>query len=260
MDAHWARPDRIFWRFDMVRFRDVALSAALIFAAAATVGAQNPAPGARSDSAKMEQMRKRRAEMGDAKRPGEMGPRGMRDGPGGPGGPGFGPGGRRGFGPGMRRGFGPGGRGGPGMRRGGMRGDAMEFLRDLNLTDAQRTQVRTINEKYRTQFEAARDKTRTDFEAARAARQRGDTAAARAAFTKDRDAIKAQVEAVQNQRLNEIRAALTPDQRAKLDTRVAQRKQVMQEDRRFMEQQRKLMEEHRAKMEQLRKQFDSTKK
>lgn len=241
----------------MFRFRNAALGVAAILVSAAAAGAQNPAPSARPDSAKMEQMRKRRAEMGDWKRPGEMGPRGMRGGPGGPGGPGFGPGGRRGFGPGMRRGFGP---GGPGMRRGGMRGDAMEFLRDLNLTDAQRTQIRTINEKYRTQFESSRDKARSDFETARAARQRGDTAAARAALTKDRDAIKAQAEAVQNQRLNDIRAVLTPDQRAKLDARVAQRKLVMQEDQRFMEQQRKLMEEHRAKMEQLRKQFDSTKR
>jgi len=50
-----------------------------------------------------------------------------------------------------------------------------EFGRDLNLTDAQKAQIKTIREKYKPQNEALRTQAKPFMEAARAAKQKGDT-------------------------------------------------------------------------------------
>jgi periplasmic protein CpxP/Spy len=90
----------------------------------------------------------------------------------------------------------------------------------LDLTEAQRTQIRTIHEHYRPQFEHMNATARTHMQQARDARQRGDTAAARS----HREQARASMEAnrAQNQQLrtamqSEVRAVLTPDQQAKFD-------------------------------------------
>src|SRR5205823_12221991 len=59
---------------------------------------------------------------------------------------------------------------GPGGREG------FGFGRDLNLTEAQRTQIKTIRQKYQPQNQALRDRAKPFMDAARAARQKGDTA------------------------------------------------------------------------------------
>ena len=92
---------------------------------------------------------------------------------------------------------------------------------NLDLTDAQKAQIRTIRTKYRAQFEQLRERSRPDVEAARAARQAGDTAAARAAMARARGQGTA-VAALRQQEHAEIRAVLTADQRARLDARQAQ--------------------------------------
>jgi protein CpxP len=101
------------------------------------------------------------------------------------------------------------GRRGPGGDRG--------FGRDLNLTDAQKTQMKAINAKYKPQAEALRNQSQPFMDAAKAARQKGDTAAARANFEKARQLM--QNASFRTQEQADIRAILTPDQQAKFDAR-----------------------------------------
>jgi protein CpxP len=104
----------------------------------------------------------------------------------------------------------------------GMRG----LLRGINLTDAEKSNLKTVGERYGSQFEAIRQSMRPEFEAARAARQRGDTAAARAAFARTADE-RAQLEALTERMRVDARAALTPEHRAQFDTNVARMKERM---------------------------------
>jgi len=110
-----------------------------------------------------------------------------------------------------------------GMR--GMRGPGHEgMFKSLNLTDAQKAQVKAIHQKYASQFKAARDAAKPDFDAMRAARQKGDTAAVRAAREKLR-ADMAPTRKVREQEMAEVRAILTPAQQQQLDQLKTQRAQ-----------------------------------
>jgi Spy/CpxP family protein refolding chaperone len=97
-------------------------------------------------------------------------------------------------------------------RRGGGRG----FGADLNLTDAQKAQIKTIRAKYQPQNEALRTQAKPFMDAARAARQKGDTASARTNMEKARQVMQGG-QTFRNQENAEIRAILTPDQQAKWD-------------------------------------------
>ena len=112
-----------------------------------------------------------------------------------------------------RRGHRPDGqfRKGPGDGREG-RG----FGRDLNLTDAQKAQVKAIHQKYQPQNQALRDRAKPFMEAARAARQKGDSAAARSNMEQARQVMQSG-QSVRAQEQAQIRAILTPDQQAKFD-------------------------------------------
>jgi Spy/CpxP family protein refolding chaperone len=112
-----------------------------------------------------------------------------------------------------RRGARPDGqfRKGPG---GGREGRA--FGRDLNLTDAQKTQIKAIRQKYQPQNQALRDRAKPFMEAAHAARQKGDTVAFRSNMEKARQVMQSG-QSVHTQEMAEIRAILTPDQQAKFD-------------------------------------------
>lgn len=101
------------------------------------------------------------------------------------------------------------------------RDDRKGMFKKLNLTDAQKAQVKAIRAKYKTQLEASRAQSKQYVDAARAARQKGDTAAFRANMEKARETSSA----VRQQEMNEIRAVLTPEQRAKAEAAMAQRKQ-----------------------------------
>jgi protein CpxP len=100
-------------------------------------------------------------------------------------------------------------------RRGPGRG---EFGRDLNLTEAQKAQIKTIRAKYQPQNEALRTQAKPFMDAARAARQKGDTAAARSNMEKARQVMQGG-QSIRTQENAEIRAILTPDQQAKFDAR-----------------------------------------
>ena len=100
----------------------------------------------------------------------------------------------------------------------GRMGRGRGFGADLNLTDAQKAQIKAIHEKYKPQAKALRNQAKPFMDAARAARQKGDTAAFRANRQKAFEIMKGG-ESFRTQEKAEIRAVLTADQRAKLDAR-----------------------------------------
>ena len=133
---------------------------------------------------------------------------------------------------GMRRG---GMRGGRGFAR-GMGGDG-HLMKDLNLTDAQKTRIKAIHAKYQPQMKSLREQARTQFKAIRDARQKGDTSvAARQRFQAQRQQFQQKVKAVRDQEQSEIRAVLTADQRAKWDAAQKARQARFEKQRQRWEQ------------------------
>ena len=98
------------------------------------------------------------------------------------------------------------------------RGGGGEFGRDLNLTDAQKAQIKAIRLKYQPQNEALRTQAKPFIDAARAARQKHDTASARSNMEKARQVMQGG-QSIHAQETAEIRAILTPEQQAKFDAR-----------------------------------------
>jgi len=115
-----------------------------------------------------------------------------------------------------------------GQRRHGRRGFDRGLARDLNLSDAQRTQIRAIHEKYRPRFQAVRQQLKAQSDAARALRQKGDSAGARAAFQRLRTSMQQQIQPIQQQEQAEIRNVLTAEQRTKFDAAQERRKQRLE--------------------------------
>lgn len=99
----------------------------------------------------------------------------------------------------------------------GRKGPGRGFGMDLNLTEAQKAQIKAIHQKYQPQQQALRAQTKPFMEAARAARQKGDTAAFRSNMEKVRQLSQGATFRTQEQA--EIRAVLTAEQRAKFDAR-----------------------------------------
>ncbi len=207
----------------MSKFRMAAFGAVVFLGVAVSAGAQTPVTtdsargvkegGPRSE--RVEGMRKKRME------------RGMRH-----------PGMRH---PGMRQGA---------MRERGMRGQGQRGRRmggdhvmaQLNLTDAQKTQVRAIHEKYQPQFGTLREEGMTQMRSLRAARQAGDTsAAARQRFQQQREQFRTRSAAIRQQQHNEVRAILTAEQRAKVDAaRESQAKRMEERARQMQERAKQL--------------------
>jgi Spy/CpxP family protein refolding chaperone len=98
------------------------------------------------------------------------------------------------------------------------------LLRGITLNEAEKTRLQAVGQKYRGQFEALWKSARPDFEAARAARQRGDTAAARAAFARTADE-RQQLAALTDRVRVDARAALDPEHRTQFDANVARMKE-----------------------------------
>jgi protein CpxP len=108
------------------------------------------------------------------------------------------------------------------------------FYQELGLTEAQRTQIRAIHERYQPQMQQLHATARQQKEAARAAMQRGDTAAARTAREQARAAMeqtRAQREQLHNAMQAEVRAILTPEQQTRFDALRAAQRERMQERR-----------------------------
>ena len=95
------------------------------------------------------------------------------------------------------------------------------LLKDINLTDAQKTQLKQLHESQRAQFDANREQMKKQMDEVRAARQRGDTAAVRAIMERNRPAMEAR----RQQDIAALRNILTADQRVQFDKNVAALKQ-----------------------------------
>ncbi|HEU4747738.1 MAG TPA: Spy/CpxP family protein refolding chaperone [Gemmatimonadaceae bacterium] len=118
-------------------------------------------------------------------------------------------------------------------RKGGRGRGGLALGRDLNLTEAQRTRIAAIHQKYRPQYQSLRERARPFTEAARAARQNWDSAGFRTNTERARQVL-AGGEAIRNQETAEIRAVLTAEQRTKFDARqreIAERRAKMKSER-----------------------------
>lgn len=113
------------------------------------------------------------------------------------------------------------GEGERGMRGEDRRGGPDGFLfKDITLTDAQKTQIQALRKAEHDKMAANKDQRRTQFDEARAARQRGDTTAARAIMQRNRQAMEQDRE----QHFAQVRNILTAEQRTQFDKNVAELK------------------------------------
>ena len=108
---------------------------------------------------------------------------------------------------------------GPGGRFG--KGGQGLLLKDITLSDAQKTQLKQLHESQKASMKANHEAMKKQWDEARAARQRGDTATARAIMERNRPAM----EAARAQELAAMRNILTADQRVQFDKNVADLKQ-----------------------------------
>lgn len=147
----------------------------------------------------------------------------------------------QGFGPGPGRGMrgGPGGPGGPG-------GEILRGLGRLDLTDAQREQVRTVLQQHRAEFDALRERGRTAREAL------GQAMALETvdeALIRERHAAVAAVEAdgaVLGARVRaEVFQILTPEQQQKARDARAEMQKRMQERQERMQQRQQQRQQRR---------------
>ncbi len=103
-----------------------------------------------------------------------------------------------------------------------------QLFKGVKLSEQQKAQIKAINQKYQAQAKQAREALRPAMQEARADRQKGDTAAARAVFERNRPQFE-QMRKAREQELQEIRGVLTPDQQKQFDANVAQLKARMQQ-------------------------------
>lgn len=128
---------------------------------------------------------------------------------------------------------GPGG-GGPRGER-GPRGGGIPFLRDLNLTDAQKAQIKQIVDNFESSTKALHEKMRTlrggDFDVLKDGAF--DEASVRAA-AQARASVEVELEVARARMLSQIYAVLTPEQRAQ----IAERRQQFEQRRQQREAER----------------------
>jgi Spy/CpxP family protein refolding chaperone len=119
------------------------------------------------------------------------------------------------------------GRPGYGQRHGRDFGGRM--AKDLNLTDAQKSQIKAIHEKYRPQFESIRAQVKAQAGSTpRVAPDKGESDRRGGGFRNISPELKQRMLTVRTQEQAEIRSVLTADQRVKFDAAQAQRKQWME--------------------------------
>jgi Spy/CpxP family protein refolding chaperone len=92
------------------------------------------------------------------------------------------------------------------------------LLKGITLSEGQRVQIAQLNKTQRESMEGTREQRRTEMEQVRAARQRGDTAAVRAAMQKNRLAM----EQARTRHVAAMRNLLTAEQRVQFDRNVAE--------------------------------------
>jgi Spy/CpxP family protein refolding chaperone len=98
------------------------------------------------------------------------------------------------------------------------------LFRGITLSDAEKARIKQVHEKYGTEAKALRESLRPAMQDARAARQKGDTAGVKAAWSRtagDREKLRA----LMDRERAEIRTALTPDNQRLFDANVKQLEQ-----------------------------------
>jgi len=104
--------------------------------------------------------------------------------------------------------------------RAGARADRGLF-RGIKLSDAEKAKLKDIHGKYATQAKSLREQMKPAMQEALTARQKGDTAAARAAFAKNKPALD-KLAQLRRSEQDEIRSALTPENQKLYDANVQQ--------------------------------------
>ena len=110
-----------------------------------------------------------------------------------------------------------------GHRRGMFRPGAFrhQLFKGIQLTDAEKANVKNVQQKYASQMKAIREQLKPQIQAARAARQKGDTAALKAMWQKS-SAQREQIKKLLESERDDLRAALAPEHRAQFDANVKQ--------------------------------------
>jgi|SRR5690348_4096845 len=103
--------------------------------------------------------------------------------------------------------------------RGGRRGPGEQLLKGIALSPDQKAKLQELRRDEKNN--ASREQFRKAMADARSARQRGDTAAAKAQMK----ALRGQMEQAQERRVAAIRSVLTPDQQRQFDANLAQWKE-----------------------------------
>ena len=109
------------------------------------------------------------------------------------------------------------------MERGTRAGAPREraLFRGITLSDAEQAKLKDIQAKYATQAKSLREQMKPAMQEARAARQKGDTAAARAVWARNKSTMDKRAE-LRKSELAEIRSALTPEHQKAFDANVQQ--------------------------------------
>ncbi|MGH7623677.1 MAG: hypothetical protein ACREMU_15145 [Gemmatimonadaceae bacterium] len=89
----------------------------------------------------------------------------------------------------------------------------------MSLSDAEKANLKNVHAKYESQFKALREQSQPTFKAARAARQRGDTAAARQIMSKAAPQREQMKQLMQSER-NDVRGALTSGNQTMFDANI----------------------------------------
>lgn len=106
----------------------------------------------------------------------------------------------------------------------------MGLLRGITLSDAEKARLKEIHGKYAAEGQSLRESLKPAMQEARADRQKGDTAAARAVWERNKGA-REQVKALHDREKAEIRGALTPENQKLFDANVATLEQRRAEGR-----------------------------
>ena len=112
-----------------------------------------------------------------------------------------------------------------GARRRGPGGPDGALLEGITLTDAQKTRLQELRKENRSEMEKTRERFGAVMKEARDARQRGDTATARAKM----EQVRAQMDKQRERQIASLRTILTAEQQKQLDANVAQWKERARE-------------------------------
>ena len=110
------------------------------------------------------------------------------------------------------------GRGGMGRGMQGGRGERGLF-RGIKLSDTEKAKLKEIRTKYAPEQKQLRESMKPAMQEAHAARQKGDSVAAKAAFDRTKDG-RDKMKALMDRERGEIRSALTPENQKQFDANV----------------------------------------